>query len=427
MTLHTADPNALARLEAAVQRRPADVGALGALADAYMAADAFDLATPLLEHAVRLAPRDARLRWQLVECLRQVERGRGALAHVREALRLDPGDPADAAFQLAIALDDAGDGPAAAECYRRSLALDPDQPGAWIRLGFLLLGEGQPAEAVPVFDRATELRPGSARPWAGLAIAASKAGRHEKVVLAARRSLELDARQVRIWHTLGSALRALGRFDEAAMAFAEAVLLRPDNPYALLSLGFVEIKRQNFTEAVGHLRRAVCRLPSDVRPWAALAHTLGMLGEDRAAFEAARQVARLAPGLARAHLMLARLGLAARRHAEAERALLRLLALDPCHLDALDLLADILMSSGRHSEAEPVLAFTVEIAPGHASAWLHLEACRRGTSLCGDDAELRPTLGRTYQDADKPVAAIDAFTRLNQRATGDASATSTGG
>lgn len=177
-------PPRLADLEAAVHRTPAAAAGWRDLGDAYMAADAFDLSIPILEHAIRLAPRDADLRWMLSTALGQVGREKEALRHVREALRLRPLEPAEEAFHRGAALDDAGD-PAAAEHLRRALFFDPEHTAAWIRLAFRLLADGKAADAVPVFERATELRPGSARVWDGLADAAAKAGLHEKAVRAA--------------------------------------------------------------------------------------------------------------------------------------------------------------------------------------------------------------------------------------------------
>ena len=222
MTPDDPDPPPLAQLEAAVHRRPGDAGAWRSLAEAYMAADAFELSVPLLEQAVRLAPRDAEVRRILVVALHQLDRGRDALPHAREAIRLDPGDPAAQAFEIAGALEEAGDLEGAADQFRRTIAIDPDQPAAWIRLAFILSKNGKPADAVPVFERAAELRPGSIRVWNGLADAAASAGQLEKTVEAFRRSLAIDPDQPKILSNLGAILRRLGRLDEAAMAFAEA-------------------------------------------------------------------------------------------------------------------------------------------------------------------------------------------------------------
>jgi tetratricopeptide (TPR) repeat protein len=225
-------PPRLADLEAAVHRRPAAAETWRNLADAYMAADAFELSIPALEQAIHLAPRDADLRWALANALHQVERYREALPHVREALRLRPLDPAEQAFHTGIALDDVDD-PAAAEHLRTALFLDPEHQAAWIRLAFRLLKDGKAADAVPVFERAAELRPGSARIWTGLARAAAKAGLHGTAVRAARAAIAIEPSQPDHHWRLATSLHALGRRDEAAMALAEVVWLCPNPPQAL--------------------------------------------------------------------------------------------------------------------------------------------------------------------------------------------------
>jgi tetratricopeptide (TPR) repeat protein len=220
MTTDNDKPPPFAELEAAVHRSPGDVGAWRDLAEAYCATDMFALALELLEHAVRIAPRDPSTRQFLSTVLREVGRPRDAIPHLQEALRLDPENAASLTFDLGAAFDEAGDHAEAADHLRKAVDLRPAMGGAWLRLGWVLVAGGRYAEAIEAFDTATRYRPKSAYLWHGLGIAYARTGRHREAVQAYRLSLRADPARVEVLFDLDASCRRLGRADEADAVLA---------------------------------------------------------------------------------------------------------------------------------------------------------------------------------------------------------------
>jgi tetratricopeptide (TPR) repeat protein len=223
MTTDNDKPPPLAKLEAAVHRSPGDVGAWRELADAYCAADMFALALELLEHAVRIAPRDAGTRQFLAIVLREVGRPRDAIPHLQEALRLDPDNPASLTSDLGAAFDEAGDHAEAATHLRKAVELRPALGGAWLRLGWVLVAGGRYAEVIEAFDTASRYRPRSAYLWHGLGIAYARTGQHEKAVQAYRLSLRKDPARLEVLFDLDASCRRLGRVNEAEATMASGI------------------------------------------------------------------------------------------------------------------------------------------------------------------------------------------------------------
>jgi Flp pilus assembly protein TadD len=64
-----------------------------------------------------------------------------------------------ALFNLAILRSEEGDSQGAIGLYRRVIAVEPDNAGALLNLGILLLTTGEEAEATEMIQRAVELNP----------------------------------------------------------------------------------------------------------------------------------------------------------------------------------------------------------------------------------------------------------------------------
>jgi tetratricopeptide (TPR) repeat protein len=90
----------------------------------------------------------------------QAGRIASAETNYRSALKISPGFPS-ALFNLAIILTPAA--PKEAEdLYRRTIAVTPDNAGAHLNLGFLLIQEGNQAEGKAELQKAVKLNPAMA-------------------------------------------------------------------------------------------------------------------------------------------------------------------------------------------------------------------------------------------------------------------------
>ena len=173
------------------------------------------------------------------------------LRHLREALRLEPGD-AETHYQLGLALLAGGTRGEAAVHFRRSASLAPGHALAHAQTALLLLGDGRSAEAVAF----------------------------------ARRAVELRGERADFRILLGAALRGSpGGLEESRVVLQAVAAEFPGNAEAWLQLGMtLSLIPGERTRAVEALRRATGIAPSSEPAWRALAATLAAVGgrEDEA-------------------------------------------------------------------------------------------------------------------------------------------------
>ena len=164
-----------------------------------------------------------------------------------------------------------GDAAAAAESFRRGLAIYP--PGANLRflLGKALLAGGRAAEAEQALRRVLEGVPNNAQ----------------------------------VLQYLGQARHALGDSQEALGLLGRALDLTPENPGLLVSIGRIHLMDRHGRDAVDYYRKAIALDPDWAEAHAELGVCLGMLDDHRAALVSLRQAAELRPDAADIHYQLA--------------------------------------------------------------------------------------------------------------------------
>ncbi len=212
-----------------------------------------------------------------------------------------------------------------------------------------------------------------------------RAGRPAEALLPLQQAVALQPANAPIRHDLGSVCLQTGRLAEAVAAFQAALTLNPRFASASLHLGMALQAQGNALAALAAYRQATALLPSLVEARfqaGALLETLGQRAEAIATF---RRAAASAPKTSLGRLSKARALLAEDRDAEAERALRQLLALDPDHRVATDLLGTILADAGRFEEARDCYERATAAAPHLAGSYYDLVRCRRVTQ---EDADL---------------------------------------
>lgn len=156
------------------------------------------------------------------------------------AVALDPRNDV-ALYNLALALEEAGDEEAARLRLRETLRLVPDHEPAHRQLSRLeargferdggrAAAAGRPAQAVALFTSALEREPERMRSLASRGMALLELGRVAEAAsdLAAARRLGND--EVEVAGALGFCLTRLGREAEAALVLEQALLSHPANP-----------------------------------------------------------------------------------------------------------------------------------------------------------------------------------------------------
>jgi tetratricopeptide (TPR) repeat protein len=180
---------------------------------------------------------------------------------------------------------------------------------AAVGLGYALLAQGRPKDAIARFDAAAKRAPRYGPALAGRAEALLATGQRDAAIgafeaaLAADPSLgdlrrRIDALKLdRFQDRVAAAKKAAdaGRLDEARDAYAGAIALSPDLAFLHRDLGLVEARRKNLAEAQRHLQRAVALDPADDRALTGLGDVLEARGDVEGAIGALERALAVEP------------------------------------------------------------------------------------------------------------------------------------
>ena len=236
------DPKAVVELFQRFERADArlDAGDTAGAATELAALVAADPANPVFRGKLAAAWRE------------RGELGR-AIPLYRQAAADAPND-AEAWYDLASALREAGQIPAARQAVERALSLDARMPDAHNTLGIIDLGDGKLAAAQHEFETATGL----------------------------------DPRNAAALNNLGNVLRAEEKPADAERAYQRAVAVAPTYAEPLNGLGTLAVDRDRPREALAYFERALALAPGyhEVRLNQAIAHDMaGDAGEALSAYQ----------------------------------------------------------------------------------------------------------------------------------------------
>ncbi len=185
-------------------------------------------ALPDLEEAHRADPGDAAVEYALGQALLKTGHATAAVPHLRRGFEAGIELPSGG-YDLAAALQAAGDLPGAAAVIRRINPSESWDAESWLRLGRLAMEVRAPDVAERFFRHAVEMTPGDA-------------GAHQQY---------------------GLNLLLLARFGEAARELGEAVRLNPRDPDSLSHLAYCEAKLGRTADARAHAAEALAVNPND--------------------------------------------------------------------------------------------------------------------------------------------------------------------
>jgi len=147
------DDDALARLKRATKRQPPYALAFRELGALLVAMERYDEAIEVLRHGLDIAPLMADFSIQLGYIFLVRRDCANAKAAFAQALEISPGS-FEALFGQAKAHQETGENQAAADHFRRCLALRPNDASAWLGLGHCLLELGQRDDGYECFRAA---------------------------------------------------------------------------------------------------------------------------------------------------------------------------------------------------------------------------------------------------------------------------------
>ena len=160
-------------------------------------------------------------------------------------------------FRAALEYVKAGDTAGAAELFRRSLELNPNNTESRISLANILAGDGKIEEARTHLFKILELQPDDVEAHYGLAVLFHKQLRLQEAAHHCRRALRADPNHYDARTSLGLILLDSGKLEESVEPLVEALRLRPKNAFASYICGHALHRQSKLEEAAGYYRRAV--------------------------------------------------------------------------------------------------------------------------------------------------------------------------
>jgi tetratricopeptide (TPR) repeat protein len=199
---------------------------------------------------------------------------------------------------------------AAADSFRKAIALKPDFAEALTAFGMLSRRVGDNAAAIENLAAAVALRPGESDIRVNLGVALIDAGRFAEAERHLREAVALNPSLAEAHYNLGNALKDQDRFDAAVPAYEAAITLNPAFVRAHVNLASILQKSGQFERALAAYDGAVGADPASAEAHNGRAAALMALGRDDEARAALQTSQGLAPDFADAHSNAALLSLA---------------------------------------------------------------------------------------------------------------------
>jgi len=245
----TGDPDAEQFLRAATHLKPTSQPAEGQERAWLSLAHVLEAARPeealaAYRQAATLQPKDAEPHLAAGALLEKQNKFADALEEYKQALALDP--TSDALTGLANVYLRGRKFPEAEEYLRKLVALHPDDVGAHIELGRVLVAQGKNDAALAELQAGAKLAPADGSVQRDLAELYTTLGRNDQAQAAYRTLIAQDPKNAELHRSLGQCLLREKKFSEAQQEFLAAVNLKPDLGEAYGDLAFAASENKDY-------------------------------------------------------------------------------------------------------------------------------------------------------------------------------------
>ncbi len=229
-------------------------------------------AIPLLENAIKAAPRDPAVYNVLGGAFRATGELERAADAYKKALRHDA-DFTDGHFNLANIYRDLNRLDEAVAHYAKAVALEPAFVDAHFNLGLTLNALERFEDAEAAYREALTHAPDDAEVMVGLGKALSMQLRYDEAETHLRAAIETDPQSMEAHNNLARVLQGQGNTADAQLLMEKALALAPDRGDLSINYGNILEDQGKIGEAIAAYRNAIARLPDSAE-----AHTnLGLL------------------------------------------------------------------------------------------------------------------------------------------------------
>lgn len=258
------------------------------------------------------------------------------------------------AIEMAIQAQRGGNVEAAAEVYRRVLAVSPEHPDALHFSGLLAFQRGKAEEGMELVARSLEFAPEHPDFWNNYGNLLKVRDKIPEAAAAYRRAIALRADFADAHNNLGTVLETQGDSAAAENEFRTAIAIRPEHGEAHLNLGDIFKRNGMLPKARAAYEKVIALQPNDPKAYGRLGEILWRQGRREEATAAIIQNTKMNPGDPMAFVILGGIFWDQDRFQEAVEAYLQALEIDPRHSNANQFLARTLKLLGRTDEAAGV-------------------------------------------------------------------------
>lgn len=256
--------------------------------------------------------------------------------------------------------------------------VDRERPGDFgvnFRLGFALMTQQRPDEAVSYYRAALAIRP-DVVVCNNLASALRASGKIDEAIVYCERAIRMDPNYAPAHSNLGLALKAQGKLDLAIDSFRRAVELDPEFAPAHSNLAIALKKKGDVTGAIQHYEESARLAPDAIEPRYNLGLLLVREGRPDEAIDRFKEVIRIKPDFAPAHSELGLAYLDQKRWDESIPELRKAIELGPNDALSHSGLGQALFNT-RENPAEAMAEFerSLALSPDSARAQLGMGKC----------------------------------------------------
>jgi protein O-GlcNAc transferase len=192
----------------------------------------FDDAVAELRSGLKLAPRDARLHYNLGIAFKMQDDISNAVPELQQAEKLDPSAP-EAPYALGMIFTQTGRNEEAARELNASLKLRPENGEGWATLGIVYNTLGQLPEAASALQEAIRQLPDQADPHLTLATVLAQQDQQKEALAERKKAADLmrahmNLQRAQVATNAGLSLLKGGSLPEAIVQFKDALSYDPN-------------------------------------------------------------------------------------------------------------------------------------------------------------------------------------------------------
>ena len=256
-----------------------------------------------------------------------------AIQYLSKAVKFAPNDAA-IRYNLAKALSSLGQNDAALPHHLKSVQLAPTNPEAFLNYGLALSHLGRHKEALNAFEKALLIAPNYAEAMLNAGIVYTSLRMFKDAQDNIWHCLNLKPDLPAAWIAMGEVNKQLDQFNEAIENYLKALDISPENFDALMGAGLIYLLKNDSKSALDFYLRATRAEPKKFQGWANLGVAYLGVDELNLALTAISRALDLNPKAVNAHANAGLALLRLEKFNDAIQANKKAIEIDPLNIDA---------------------------------------------------------------------------------------------